>query len=183
MNRTELMARSSNCCCICQTPFIHAHHIDGNRDDDVFDNLAPLCPNHHSFARARSNMFLNVTPERVKALRDIWYLYVEKRKESLGKDFGTVRLTVKNFVREMGEFGATYGWAKTFASLNAEYAKLTVNQIIDRVFSTSNPADLKILLETMKNMYVGSLRKSDAQKRFREVCNAFGFDYDGKNII
>jgi hypothetical protein len=32
-------------------------------------------------------------------------------------------------------------------------------------------------------MYVGSLRDPEAEKRIREVCNAFGIDYDSKNII
>jgi len=32
-------------------------------------------------------------------------------------------------------------------------------------------------------MYVDSLRNPKAQKKFREVCNAFGFDYDGKDVL
>jgi len=167
--RTELIAKSSNCCCVCQTPFIHAHHIDGNRDNNVIDDLAPLCPNHHSLAHANGNMFLNLTPERVKTLRDLWYAYVEKRKESFGKDFGTAMLMVKNFSRELGPYGATDGWAKTFASLNQAYRDMKVDEIIDRVFSTSNPADLKIYLETMKVMYRDALRKLEVQRTLQRL--------------
>jgi len=181
--RIELMARSSNCCCVCQTPFIHAHHIDGNKDNDVFENLAPLCPNHHSLAHAKSNMFLNLTAERIRGLRDLWYAYVEKRKENLGKDFGFAKLKVKNFDRSLGGYGATYGWKKTFASLGEDYRKLTKDEIIDRVFSTTNPDQLKTLLETMKNMYVRALHDKNVGEQFREVCNAFGFDFDGETVV
>lgn len=134
-------------------------------------------------AHAKSTMFLNLTPDRVKAIRDRWYAFVEERKANLGRDIGTARLMVKNFVRKLGMFGATHGWAKTFASLNPDYGRMHVDQIIDRVFSTSNPTDLKTVLETMKNMYASSLQYPDVKKDFREVCNAFGFDYDGKDVV
>lgn len=181
--RIELMVKSSNCCCICQTPYIHAHHIDFNNKNNVLDNLAPLCPNHHSLAHAKSNMFLNLTPERIRGIRDQWYEYCEKRKQSLGRNLGIAKLKVKNFDRSLGMYGASYGWAKTFASLDQNYRNLTKDEIIDRVFSTSNPDDLKTFLETMKNMYAKALKNKAVQERFREVCNAFGFDYDGENII
>lgn len=133
--RVELMAKSSNCCCICQTPFIHAHHIDFNNENNSLDNLAPLCPNHHALAHARSNMFLNLTPERIKAIRDKWYEYCDDRRQHFDRDFGVARLKVKNFVRSLGSFGATYGWRKTFVSLDEHYGNLTRDEIIDRVFS------------------------------------------------
>lgn len=76
-----LIALSSNCCCVCQTPFIHAHHIDKNETNDTIENLAPLCPNHHALAHTASNMFLNLTAERIIGIRDRWYAYVEDRKK------------------------------------------------------------------------------------------------------
>ena len=128
-------------------------------------------------------MFLNLTPERIKAIRNKWYEYCENRKQRLGRNFSVAKLKIKNFVRALGSYGATYGWAKTFASLDENYRNMTRDEIIDRVFSTSNPDDLKTFLDTMKNMYVGALRNKDVQEKFREVCNAFGLDYDGKNIL
>ena len=80
--KIELMEKSSNSCCVCQIPFIHCHHIDKNRNNNTFDNLVPLCPNHHALAHSNSNMYLNLTPERVKEIRDIWYEYVKKRKDN-----------------------------------------------------------------------------------------------------
>jgi hypothetical protein len=181
--KTELIARSSNCCCVCQTPFIHAHHMDFNNENDTFDNLAPLCPNHHSLAHTRSNMFLNLTPERIKTIRNKWYEYVENRKQNLDRGSGLAKLMIKNFDRFLGPFGATHGWAKTFASLDEEYGKMKKDEIIDRVFSSSNPTELKIYLETIKHMYADALKNEKIEGMFRTVCNAFGFDYDGKNVV
>jgi len=182
--KVELMTKSSNCCCICQTPFIHAHHIDFNNENNVIDNLVPLCPNHHALAHSKAHMFLNLTPERIRAIRDKWYEYVERRKESLGRNFGSARLKVKNFVsnRPLGEY-ATHSWAKTFSSLDPKYKEMTVREIIDSVFSATNPEDLKTCLETVKTMYSAALRKPEVKQEFREICNAFGFDFDGNNVI
>lgn len=182
--RTELIAGSSNCCCICQTPFIHAHHIDLDNKNDTLDNLAPLCPNHHSLAHAKSNMFLNLTPERIRAIRDKWYEYVENRKQNLGLNLGVGRLKIKNFVwsRSTQEY-ATHSWASVFASLDEGYRKMKVGEIIDRVFSSSNPDELKTYLQSVKTMYAVVLKKEEVQKEFKEICNAFGFDYDGRNIV
>ena len=67
--------------------------------------------------------------------------------------------------------------------MDENYKNLTRDEIIDRVFSTSNPDDLKTHLETIKNMYINELKNISAKEKFKEVCNAFGFGFDGKNII
>ena len=86
-------------------------------------------------------------------------------------------------MRDLGGMAATYGWAKTFSSLDESYRKLTKDEIIDRVFSTSNQVELKTYFETVKSMYYRVLKNKDVQEKFREVCNAFGFDFDGEKII
>ena|SRR3990170_3333716 len=182
--KAEMILKSSNCCCICQTPFIHTHHIDGNNKNNTLDNLAPLCPNHHALAHSKNNMTLNLTPERIKIARDKWYEFVETRRQTKGLNLGSGKLKVKNFVssRPLAEYAAK-SWAKTFSSVDPGYSSLTVNEIIDRVFSDSNPDNLKLYLSTMKVMYASALQKPDLQKEFKDICNAFGFDYDGKNVI
>jgi hypothetical protein len=182
--KIEMIVKSSNCCCICQTPFIHIHHIDGNNKNNTIDNLAPLCPNHHALAHSKNNMTLNLTPERIKAARDKWYKFVETRRQTKGLNLGMGKLRVKNFVssRLTSEWPSK-SWAKTFSSVDPGYSSLTVNEIIDRVFSDSNPENLKLYLTTMKIIYANALRKADLQSEFKDICKTFGFDYDGKNVI
>lgn len=173
--RLEIISKCNNRCCICQTPFIQIHHIDGNPSNNDLDNLAPLCPNCHDQAGLARQLSMQLTPERIKKLRDIWYTYCEKRKE--GSNVGpNAILKVKNFVRSVGF--AQYGWAKTFSGLDASYGELTVDQIIERVFSTTNRDDLLCYLETMKHMYQNVLRNEENLKKFKRLCNAFGIDYD-----
>jgi hypothetical protein len=85
-------------------------------------------------------MYLNLTAERIRAVRDKWYAYVENRKQSLTINSGIGRLKIKTFVwsRPLGEYAA-HSWADVFASIDESYRKMRVNDIVDRVFSSSNP--------------------------------------------
>jgi len=173
--KLEIISRSNNRCCICQTPFIQIHHIDGDPSNNDFDNLAPLCPNCHDQAGLRRRLSNQLTPERIRRLRDIWYSYCDGRKE--GMDISaTAKLKMKNFRRAVG--WPADGWAKTFKSIDPSYGDLTVNDIIDRIFSTTNPDELITYLETVKQMYGNVLKYEEALKKFKDVCNAFGIDYD-----
>jgi len=173
--RLEVLAKCSNRCCICQTPFIVIHHIDGDSSNNDPQNLAPLCPNCHSQAHSTAQLTTNLTSERIKQLRDKWYEYCEKRKEGANISPNAV-LKVKNFVRSVGF--AQYGWAKTFSAINPSYKDLTVDEIIERVFSTTNRDDIVTYLETMKHMYQNILRKEQSLEKFKNLCNAFGVDYE-----
>jgi hypothetical protein len=173
--RVEIIARSNNRCCICQTPFIVIHHIDENPSNNEPNNLAPLCPNCHSQAHSKGQLTTHLTPSRIKSLRDKWYEYCERRKEGINISPNAI-LKVKNFVRSV-EF-AQYGWAKTFSAIDLSYKDLTVNEIIDRVFPTTNRDDIVTYLETMKHMYGNVLKHERNLMKFKDLCNAFGIDYD-----
>jgi len=84
-------------------------------------------------------MTVNLTDERVKALRDRWYAYCERRQEYSGIGQNSM-LKLKNFVRSMGS--AQYGWARTFADVDPAYRDMTREEIINHVFSSSNRDDL-----------------------------------------
>ena len=173
--RLEIISKCNNRCCICQTPFIQIHHIDGNPSNNDLENLAPLCPNCHDQTGLHRPLSMQLTHERIKKLRDIWFAYCERRKEGSNVGANAV-LKAKNFVRSVGY--AQYGWAKTFSGLDPSYGTMTVDQIIERVFSTSNRDDLLCYLETMKHMYQNVLRDENSLKKFKSLCNAFGIDYD-----
>jgi len=173
--RIEIIARSNNHCCICQTPFVVVHHLDGNHGNNLFSNLAPLCPNCHNQAHSKTPLTTSLTPERIGLLRDRWYEYCDRRKEYAGIS-PYAALKVKNFVRSVG--WAQYGWKKTFTAIDPGYRDLTVDEIIDRVFSTTNRDEIITYLETMKYMYQDVLTNESNLEKFRNLCNAFGIDYD-----
>ena len=123
-------------------------------------------------------MTTNLTSPRIITLRDKWYEYCVRRRDSLAIHPNAI-LKVINLVRTLGL--AQYGWAKTFSAIDPSYKDLPRDEIIVRVFSTSNRDDLVTYLRTMKLMY-DSLRylsdeNEDALREFCSVCNAFGIDY------
>jgi hypothetical protein len=171
----EIIFKCNNRCCICQTPFIHIHHIDEDPSNNDIDNLAPICPNCHSQAHSSSKLTKNLTAPRVKILRDKWYEYCDKRRDSLQASPNAL-LKLKNFVRSVGL--PQYGWSKMFSALDLCYEKLTSDEIMNRVFATSNRDDIVTYLETVKIMFKNALEDESALKRFIDVCHAFGIDYE-----
>ena len=173
--RIEVMSKANNRCCVCQTPFFQIHHLDGDPSNNDPDNLAPLCPNCHDQADLKRPLSNRLTADRIRALRDRWYAYCEARKVGSNVSANAV-LKMKNFQRSMGY--ADISWRRTFSSIDPSYGKMSPNEIIDRVFSTTNPDDLATYLETVKNMYRSKLVKEENLKKFKQVCAAFGVDYD-----
>jgi len=176
--RIEVMSKANNRCCVCQTPFFQIHHLDGDPSNNDPDNLAPLCPNCHDQADLKRSLSNSLTADRIRALRDRWYAYCEARKAGSNVSTNAI-LKMKNFQRSMAF--ADISWRRTFSSLDSSYGKMSPNEIIDQVFSTTNPDDLTTYLETVKNMYRSKLVKEENLKKFKQVCAAFGVDYD--NLI
>jgi len=182
--KSEIISKCNNCCCVCQTHhLVQFHHIDGDPSNNDIDNMAPLCPNCHSRAHSNSQLTNNLTDLRIKQIRDIWYAYCEQRKEASGISTNPV-LTVKTFYRSFHfpDQSPTYSWKRTFSSLNPEYEELNRDQIIDRVFSTSNPNDLKIRLEAVNGMYSNLHNDSEWQRKFKKLCNDLGFEYEDGDV-
>ena len=171
--RREILWKANNRCCVCQTPFFQIHHLDGNASNNDPDNLAPLCPNCHDQADLRRPLSTRLNVDRIKDLRERWYAYCTARKEGSNVS-ATAILKIKNFQRAMGF--ADHSWAKTFASIDPAYREMTVNDIIDQVFSTTNPDDLETYLETVKNMFSSKLAKPDNMKKFINLCASFGIN-------
>lgn len=172
--KLEVIARCSNRCCVCQTPFVVIHHLDEDPSNNDIGNLAPLCPNCHSQAHSQTKLTMQLSAARIVLLRDRWYEYSERRREHSSVGPNAV-LKLKNFVRSSGL--AQHGWAKTFSAVDPAYGELTVDEIINRVFNTTNRDDLTTYLETVKSMYQVE-REESMRKRFEAVCNAFGIGYD-----
>ena len=173
--KIDVIALSNNRCCICQTPFVQLHHIDGDSSNNNIDNAAPLCPNCHSQAHSNNKLTANLTASRVKNLRDKWYSYCESRKEGSNISANAL-MKLKNLVRSLGY--ADYSWKKTFSTIDPMYAKMDREEMIERIFSTSNRDDLLTTLETVRQMYGSELKDSASLDKFKRVCNAFGIGFE-----
>jgi hypothetical protein len=176
----RLLFLSSNRCCVCQLSLIVIHHIDGDPANNDMDNLAPLCPNCHTQAHSGSKLTRNLTPERIKAIRRIWYDYCESRRASqwAADPRGTVKLMA--FVRtiEAAHGSPPYGWKKTFSVIHPDYGNMTKMETIKRLFVSSNRQDLITYLEAVKSIYASHLKKPGVRDKFISVCHAFGIDFE-----
>ncbi len=75
-----IVAKCADQCCVCYSRGIQIHHLDGNPANNELDNLAPLCPNCHEQASAHPISVVNLTPSRLKKLRDTWYDICERKR-------------------------------------------------------------------------------------------------------
>jgi formate-dependent nitrite reductase cytochrome c552 subunit len=171
----RVLSLSNNRCCVCQTPFIQFHHIDEDPSNNKIENIAPLCPNCHTQAHSNAKMTVNLSPERIISLRDKWYDYCQNRKDGSNISVNAL-LKLKNLIRPLGL--ADHSWAKTFATVDPSYGDMTREEILDRIFSTSNRDDLITALDTIQGMYSSKFVDGEILNKFKKVCNAFGIDYD-----
>jgi hypothetical protein len=111
----------------------------------------------------------------LKALRDRWYDYCDNRKDA-STISGSGLLRLKNLVNALGY--ADHSWKKMFSTVDPNYAGMSRDEIINRVFSTSNRDDLAVALETVKNMYGSKWSDERLLQKFKAVCNAFGFEFE-----
>lgn len=174
--KCDILSKSNNRCCICQTPFVQFHHIDEDPSNNEPDNIAPLCPTCHGQAHSHSALTVNLTPSRVRGLRDRWYAYCEARKDASAIGASAL-LRLKNLVNDLGL--ADHSWKKMFSTIDPNYAGMSRDEIVKRVFSTSNREDLEVALETFKSMYRSQWSVDRRlEQRFKAVYNAFGFEFE-----
>lgn len=92
----RVLLRNKRTCCICHDSDkeVQIHHIDGNSNNTLEQNLAILCLSHHSQATAglrkgASGLGRKLTPDEVRAHKKAWELKataeLKVRKESIRK--------------------------------------------------------------------------------------------------
>ena len=83
----EVMYASDSTCCVCteRGKCFQIHHIDGNRGNNIFENLAVLCTECHEKTQWRGGFTRKLTPNVVIEYRNNWIKrvssYRKKRDE------------------------------------------------------------------------------------------------------
>lgn len=178
--KNEVLLKSKWSCCICQAPIIQIHHIDENRKNNDFDNLAPLCPNHHKLAHDKLNPIgLKLKPDIIKKFRDEWYIFCEKRDNDFYLPNSSIGiLKIKNFISDMPEiYWAKISWKKKFSHINSDFKELNNNKIIDQLFNTPNLEAIEEYLRSMKSMYQKALTIEKYLNQFKKICACWHIDY------
>lgn len=77
----EVMFLSNRKCVVCQNPGHHIHHIDGNKSNNEFDNLALLCFADHDLATIKSGLSRKLSPGEIKKFRALHYKRVTHERK------------------------------------------------------------------------------------------------------
>lgn len=64
--RAEVLMANRHMCCVCQKGLLQVHHIDGNNSNNVAENLAVLCMQHHDMATAPKGLSARLTEVEVR---------------------------------------------------------------------------------------------------------------------
>jgi hypothetical protein len=83
----ELHYLSNATCCVCNKERFSTqiHHIDGNPNNHVLENLALLCVQCHSDAHAHVPFARALSTEAIKKHREEWLKRVQKRRDEADK--------------------------------------------------------------------------------------------------
>jgi len=84
--RTKVLYASDSTCCVCAElgmgKNVQIHHIDGNRNNHTFDNLAVLCLECHNKTQVKGGFTQQLTASVVIEYRNNWNNRVTLRRDS-----------------------------------------------------------------------------------------------------
>ena len=168
--KDEMLDRQDYRCKICGKRFGSGVHPQFDhiiplhkKGSNSIDNYQALCPSCHDDKSRKERVGDIVTDPSTRSL-------------------ATARLKLKNFARVAGGGFAEQSWSKTFQTLDDRYSKMKRDEIIDQVFSTTIPNELKDRLQAVVGMYKNTLTDPKINAEFVDVCKAFGLEFDGINV-
>ena len=84
--RTKVVYASDSTCCVCEElgigKNVQIHHIDGNRNNHTFDNLAVLCLECHNKTQVKGGFTQHLTASVVIEYRNNWIDRVCSRRKA-----------------------------------------------------------------------------------------------------
>ena len=80
------MVANRNACCVCQSPRVQIHHIDGDPANNKKENLAVLCLDHHALASMIVGMSANLRPNEVVQYKEAWESRCRSDTMALARD-------------------------------------------------------------------------------------------------
>lgn len=79
--RSKILLRNQHACCICGKSGVQIHHINSNRDDNSYSNLAILCHDHHDEATPpQGGLTASLREEEIKQYKKEWEQRCEERR-------------------------------------------------------------------------------------------------------
>lgn len=70
--RSKLLLANRHACCICGKIDVQIHHINSDNTDNGWENLAPLCLEHHDKATAPQGLTASLKPHEISTYKEKW---------------------------------------------------------------------------------------------------------------
>ncbi len=83
------MYKADILCCICRDRGDHIHHVDGDNQNNHFDNLVLLCFDHHHEASITGGLRRKLSAELIVRYREELYEFNQKKRQHLLEQFDT----------------------------------------------------------------------------------------------
>lgn len=83
----DVLFKSDRECVVCNARGDHIHHVDGNPENNKFENLAFLCFNCHNEASVTGSLRKKLTPKTIVKYRDLKYEIVTNNRKNVLKLF------------------------------------------------------------------------------------------------
>jgi len=121
---------SNRTCCLCRASnAVQVHHIDGNPDNNIINNLAVLCINCHDQVTKKGGITKNTSPGLVRRYQDEWYKIVRKRKEKQISDVKIKNLSERKIlnllaIHEIRKINASLSVIRDAKEYEKELSKL-----------------------------------------------------------
>lgn len=80
--RSKILLRNQHACCICGKSGVQIHHINSDREDNSYSNLAVLCHDHHDEATPpQGGLTARLKEEEIKQYKKEWEEKCEERRQ------------------------------------------------------------------------------------------------------
>jgi hypothetical protein len=84
-------------CCVCGERGDQIHHLDGNSDNNIIDNLAFLCFKDHDWASQKGGLRKKLSKEVIVKYRELHYQVIENRRK---KELGVIDNSIPELTEE-----------------------------------------------------------------------------------
>ena len=145
--RQDVLYCSALACAICQDRGRNIHHIDKNNSNNDPDNLALLCQTHHDDAHTQRELSLNLTPDRIRDLRDRWYQKVRKHRTKIASRTGQMELS-----HGLSSDSVTWGYinhSRLIQSVSQDFLHKTDPKMFKRLKRSRIMDDRGVLIQPM----------------------------------
>ncbi len=125
---------SDRTCCVCREPGkpVQIHHIDGNRDNNMLNNLAVLCLECHNATQVQGGFDRKLDPDQVVLYRDNWHRIVSQQRSARYSDEAKEADESRKWPAEVSSIAEIYRENEEYGLLAMHYDLIGNDELRDK---------------------------------------------------